>query len=98
MAKPKYKNHRDWIQAGPFYKWRTSPRRTLTQSAAALTVGVTMMTWQLWERGLGRPNEENMKVLVTSTGEENFAKQVRDWHDEKPDFVAAAIAGNETQG
>jgi transcriptional regulator with XRE-family HTH domain len=35
----------------------------LTQTQVAIAVGVSLMSYQLWERGAMQPNEENMKKL-----------------------------------
>ena len=35
----------------------------MTQVEVAKKVGVSLSTYLLWERGAGKPNEENMKKL-----------------------------------
>ena len=35
----------------------------LTQADVARKVGVSLAGYLLWERGVGKPNEENMKKL-----------------------------------
>lgn len=37
--------------------------KKLTQIEVAKLVGVSVMSFQLWERGVATPNEENMKKL-----------------------------------
>ena len=39
-------------------------KHELTQIELAKRVGVSMMTIQLWERGVTKPNEENYKRLM----------------------------------
>jgi len=39
-------------------------KQKLTQIDLAKRVGVSMMTIQLWERGVTKPNEENFKKLI----------------------------------
>ena len=36
----------------------------MTQIEAAIKSGVSLTTFQLWERGVTTPNEENMKKLI----------------------------------
>lgn len=38
--------------------------KDLTQIELAKRVGVSMMTIQLWERGVTKPNEDNYKKLM----------------------------------
>jgi len=42
--------------------------KDLTQIELAKRVGVSMMTIQLWERGVTKPNEENYKRLMEVLG------------------------------
>ena len=35
----------------------------LSQTSVAVAVGVSLTSYQLWERGVSKPNEENMKKL-----------------------------------
>jgi transcriptional regulator with XRE-family HTH domain len=40
----------------------------MTQTEVALKCDVTLMTYQLWERGVGDPNEQNKKKLEAVFG------------------------------
>ena len=80
----KHLEQRKWMESGPFFTWRTSPKRRLTQSMAALHIGVTMMTWQLWERGLGRPGRDNMVLLKHKIGIEDIGEQIEKWMARRP--------------
>ncbi len=60
------KKHVEWIRSGPLWVWRST--KEITQSEAAHKVGVTLMTWQLWERGQGSPNGANLEALIKATG------------------------------
>ena len=37
--------------------------RKMTQSEAAVSCGVSLTMYQLWERGVSKPNPENRKKL-----------------------------------
>jgi len=39
-----------------------------TQTDVAVKVGVTLMTYQLWERGAMKPSEENRRKLFKVLG------------------------------
>jgi len=69
--------HIKWIRSGPLYLWRTG--KELTQSEAAHKVGASLMTWQLWERGLGAPNSQNLKALIDMTGLEALTVAMEHW-------------------
>jgi transcriptional regulator with XRE-family HTH domain len=38
-------------------------QKGLTQGEVAKRVGVTLMSYQIWERGYGKPTPENMQKL-----------------------------------
>lgn len=40
----------------------------LSQMDAARQIGVSLLTYQLWERGITTPNEENLKKLKEVLG------------------------------
>jgi transcriptional regulator with XRE-family HTH domain len=40
----------------------------LSQGEIAKRVGVTLMSYQIWERGHGKPNEENLVKLKEVLG------------------------------
>ena len=42
----------------------------LTQGELAVKVGVSLTTIQLWERGVSKPSEENLKKLNKVLGKE----------------------------
>ena len=46
-------------------------KKGLTQVEVARAVGVSLATYLLWERGVGRPNKENQVKL------EEFFKEVK---------------------
>lgn len=41
----------------------------MTQTEMAIAVGVSLTTYQLWERGVSTPNDENMESLKKVLGE-----------------------------
>ena len=43
-------------------------RAGLTQTGVAVKVGVTLTTYQLWERGAMKPTEDNRKKLFKVLG------------------------------
>jgi transcriptional regulator with XRE-family HTH domain len=47
----------------------------LTQIELAKRVGVSMMTIQLWERGVTKPNEENYNRLVEALNVLPFSEE-----------------------
>ena len=42
----------------------------MTQADVARAVGVSLAGYLLWERGVGRPNEENLEKLMRVMGAE----------------------------
>lgn len=40
----------------------------LTQVEVAVKVGVSLTSYQLWEKGVSKPNEENLKKLKDVLG------------------------------
>lgn len=71
------KKHIEWIRSGPLFIWRAT--QEFTQSEAAHRMEVTLMTWQLWERGLGSPNGVNLETLIEQTGIENLKTELEEW-------------------
>lgn len=47
----------------------------MTQADVARQVGVSLATYLLWERGVGRPNEENLEKLMRVMGAEWCMKE-----------------------
>ena len=45
-------------------------KKKLTQVQVAMAVGVSMMTYQNWERGAHSPSEENLEKLKKVLGKE----------------------------
>jgi len=43
--------------------------KNMTQNDVAKAVGVSMMTYQLWERGSMKPSADNAKKLKETIGE-----------------------------
>ncbi len=69
--------HLEWIRSGPLWVWRAAEE--ITQSEAAHRMDVTLMTWQLWERGQGSPNGANLETLIDKTGLEDLQDEFEEW-------------------
>lgn len=48
-----------------------------TQIDVAIKVGVSLVSYQMWEKGVSKPNEENKKKLFNILKIEEIEKEVK---------------------
>lgn len=73
----------EWIEEGPFRKWRLSHTPKIGQHRAAMRCGVVLGTIQAWERGSWLPNDENFETLAKvmhAKSAESLKTEWLTWH------------------
>jgi len=75
---------REWVDKNPLRRWRHHEKISIMRAAVGL--GVTMTTIQVWERGTATPTDGNMDNLESVVGEGTRKAWAR-WAKNQPKVV-----------